>query len=129
MMKFSFSPNKSVGEIEFGFNRLEIRKILSGFKGEFKKNRFSKNAADEFECCYVYYDINDKCNAVEFFAPSEICYSNKNLFELNIQELKSLFPDMVEEYGNYYSKKYSVGISFDENIIESILVGCKDYYA
>ena len=40
MMKFSFSPNKSVGEIEFGFNRLEIRKILSGFKGEFKKNRF-----------------------------------------------------------------------------------------
>lgn len=127
-MKFLFSPNKSVGKIKFGSDRKEVRSVLSGFLGEFKKNRFSKNTTDEFECCHVYYDAEDKCNAVELFAANELIYENKNLFSLSVSELEKLFPDMIEEYGSYCSKKYSVGVSFDEGKAESILVGCKDYY-
>lgn len=127
-MRFSFSPNKSVGKIEFGLDRAEIRQILSGFKKEFKKNRFSKNTTDDFEYCHVYYDINNKCNAVELFNGNELIYANKNLFSLNESELKKLFPDMIEEYGSHLSLKYSVGVSFDEGQVDSILIGCKGYY-
>lgn len=127
-MKFSFNPNISIGKIEFGLDRKEVRRILPGFKSEFKKSIFSKITTDEFECCHVYYDSKGKCNAVELFNTNQLIYANKNLFLLSVSELKKLFPDMIEEYGSYCSKQYSVGVSFDDDKIESILVGCKDYY-
>lgn len=127
-MKFLFKPNKAVGKVEFGFCRSEVRKILTGFKKEFKKNIFSKNTTDEFEYCHVFYDKSDKCNAVELFGTCELIYENKNLFKLSLSDFERLFPDMTEEYGSYFSKKHSIGVSFDDGRVESILVGCKDYY-
>lgn len=127
-MKFLFIPNQSVDKIEFGCSRVEVRQALIGFKKEFKKNKFSKNTTDEFEYCHVFYDVNDKCNAIELFDTCELIYENKNLFKLSLSDFKELFPDMIEEYGSYFSKKYSVGVSFDADRVESILVGCKDYY-
>lgn len=69
-----------------------------------------------------------KCNAVEFFGEINLIFKNRNLFELEKEELADLFSDIKEEYGSYISAKYSVGISYDEKQIESILVGCKGYY-
>ncbi len=127
-MEFVIIPNKSIGEILFGLERNEIRNILTGFKGEFKKNKFCKNTTDDFGYCHVFYDGKDKCNAVEFFSPKKLIYENKNLFDLSIEELKYLFPDIREEYGSYISQKSSIGIVFEGNVVESILIGCKDYY-
>lgn len=128
-MKFVFVPNESIGEIMFGIDRNEIKAILNGFRGAFKKNKFSKNTADDFGYCHVYYDVNNKCNAVEFFAPNELLYNDENLFDMNETDLKNVFPDIIEEYGSYISLKYSIGVVFNDNKIESILVGCKDYYS
>ena len=127
-MRFLFNPNESVGKVKFGMERAEVRSVFPGFKKEFKKNIFSRNTTDEFEYCHVYYDKNDKCNAVELFAGNELIYKNKNLFTLASSDLKKFFPDVIEEYGSYISKKYSVGISFEDGKVDSILVGCKDYY-
>lgn len=127
-MKFIFKPNKSVGRVEFGMSRDEVRCILPGFKKEFKKSFFSKTTTDEFECCHVYYDDKGKCIAIELFNTNQLIYAENNLFMLKFDELKNLFPDIIEEYGSYCSKKYSIGVGFEENGVESILVGCKDYY-
>lgn len=127
-MRFLFNPNESIGKVKFGMERAEVRSVFPGFKKEFKKSKFSKNTADEFECCHVYYDANNKCNAVELFSTNQLMYENKNLFALNISEFQKFFPDLTEEYGSYCSKKYSVGVTFEEGKVESILVGCKDYY-
>lgn len=127
-MEFLFVPNKSVGKVEFGFTREEVRATITGFKRQFKKNIFSENFTDEFEYCHVFYDKNDKCNAIEFFNSCELVFESKNLFELNLFDFKKLFPDIVEEYGSYISNKFSIGVSFDDGKVESILVGYKDYY-
>ena len=78
--------------------------------------------------CHVFYDSKDRCNAVEFFEKVELIYKNMNLFDLRLDDLQSVFPDMKEEYGSYISKKYSIGIVFSGNKVESILVGCEGYY-
>lgn len=127
-MKFIVSPNKSVGKVEFGLERAEVRKVLTGFKKEFKKTLFSRKTTDDFGYCHVFYDAQDKCNALEFWGDVELVYKNKNLFELKKEELMVLFSDLQEEYGSYISTKYSVGITFEGERVESILIGCKGYY-
>ena len=127
-MIFNIVPNKSVGEIDFGMERVEIRGVLKGFREEFKKSALSKNTTDDFGYCHVFYDISNKCNAIEFFDDVKLIYDSKNIFELTVNELKEIFPDMIEEYGSYISKKYSIGIYVEENKIESVLIGCEGYY-
>lgn len=128
MMKFIIIPNKSVGEILFGIERNEVKNILTGFKGEFKKSRFSKNTTDDFGYCHVFYDSNDRCNAIEFFSKSKLIYKDLNLFDLGVDEIRELFPDIKEEYGSYISQKSSIGIVFEGNAVESVLIGCENYY-
>ncbi|MEE0264641.1 MAG: hypothetical protein UD936_03350 [Acutalibacteraceae bacterium] len=128
MMKFNIIPNEAVGDVLFGMTREEVRGILTGFKAEFKKSIYSENTTDDFGCCHVFYDEHNKCNAIEFFEKCELIYNDVNLFELSPDELKSIFPDMTEEYGSYCSLKSSIGAIFEEDVMDSILIGCKDYY-
>lgn len=128
MMKFEIIPNKSVGEVYFGMERSLVRSILDGFQKEFRKSKFSKNTTDDFGYCHVFYDVENKCNAIEFLGDSEVVYGNRNLFEISVDELIDIFSDIREDYGSYISKEYSIGIIFEENKIEAILIGCKGYY-
>ena len=127
-MDFVIVPNKSVGEVLFGLKREEVREIFVGFKGTFKKSKFSKNLTDDFGYCHVFYNAKDECNAVEFFEESTLIYKNRNLFDLQLNELNEMFSDIREEYGSYISVKDSVGIVFGDGKVESILIGCRGYY-
>lgn len=128
MMKFDVVPNKSVGNVIMGMDRDSVRKKLAGFKKEFKKTLFSRRATDDFGYCHVFYNSEDKCNAIEFWGNVKLVYKNTNLFDLKKEELPEYFSDIKEDYGSYISRKYSIGISYDGNKIESILIGCKGYY-
>ena len=127
-MVFTIIPTKAVGKIPFGLPREEVKNILSGFSGSFKKSKFSKNTTDDFGYCHVYYDDKDRCTAIEFFEKCELIYDGVNLFEQNATTLKKLFSDIKEEYGSYISVKYSIGIVMDNNTVESILIGKENYY-
>lgn len=127
-MQMIFIPNQSVGQISFGLERNKVKDILPGFKGEFKKNKYSMNTTDDFGYCHVFYDKNDQCIAIEFFESIDLLYNNHNLFELNVNEIKRLFNDVYEEYGSYISVNSSIGFFVEGGKIESILLGCKDYY-
>ena len=128
MMKFSVNPNEYVGNIKFGQTRDEVRRLLTGFKKEFKKNKYSRNTTDDFGYCHVFYDVENRLNAVEFFEQCNLVYQGENLFEITVDELKKLLPDIREDYGSYISQKYSIGITFDGTRVDTVLIGCKDYY-
>lgn len=91
MMKFSVNPNEYVGNIKFGQTRDEVRRLLTGFKKEFKKNKYSRNTTDDFGYCHVFYDVENRVNAVEFFEQCNLVYQGENLFEITVDELKKLF--------------------------------------
>ena len=127
-MTFDLIANKAIGQLDFGMDRSDVRELLPGFKGSFKKSKFSKNTTDDFGYCHAFYDSNDKLNAIEFFSGSEILYNDKNLFNLSVNELLELFSDLSEEYGSYISKESSIGITVEDGKIACILIGCSGYY-
>jgi hypothetical protein len=128
-MQFEVTPNEAVGKVFFGADREEVRCVLNGFKGEFKKSKFSKNTTDDFGYCHVYYDTKDKCEAVEFFAEVEIQINGQKVSPGKVETIKKIMPDLIEEEDGFWiSKSSAIGITAPEGSIETILFGCANYY-
>ena len=129
--KFIIESKKKVGDIEFGNERNLIRSIFKEFK-EFKKSKFSKNTTDDFEICHVYYNIDNKCVAVEFFNESEIIFSEQNLFDLNYSDIQKMFSkldtNLITNSYEITSKKIGISILFSDGKPETILVFSEGYF-
>ena len=129
MKKIKAHPLIGVANITFGMNRQEIRQTLSGFKKEFQKSPLDLKKVDDFGYCHVYYDDNDRCEAVEFFTEVEIQINGQKVSPGKIETIKGLITDLIEEdEGFWISKSYSVGITAPDGEIETILFGCANYY-
>jgi len=132
MSKFEIIPYNKVGNITFQLTRDAVRKILGEFK-EFKKSKSSKKTADDFKFCHVFYDKDDKVEAVEFFEENELVYEEKNLFSMSYNELMQLVKEKRFDY-----KEDGPGVIIEDlgiaactpgkRRIESILVYRKGYY-
>lgn len=132
MSKYEIKPYKSVGNINFGEERDSVRNKFGEFK-EFKKNKFSKNTTDDFSVFHVFYDTENKVNAVEFFNPicKEILFNDINLFSKSYEELKNKFSDnsCEEDDCGIIFKSYGFSLySPDKKTIESVLVFKKGYF-
>ena len=121
-------PMEKVNDIEFGMERSEVRKKFAVPVREFKKSKFSKRTTDDFGSCHVYYDENDKCEAVEIFDEVAVYAYDKKIFPVTVEEVKKIIPDLVEEEDSYISENLSIGIYAPGDKMESILIGCKGYY-
>ena len=121
-------PMKKVNDIEFGMERSEVRKKFAVPAREFKKSKYSKRTTDDFGNCHVYYDGNDKCEAVEIFDEVAVYVDDKKIFPVTVEEVKKIIPDLVEEEDSYISEKLSIGIYAPDDKMESILIGCEGYY-
>lgn len=128
MDNWNAQPLKDIQGIKFGMEREEVRKVISGNVKEFKKSKFSKTTTDDFGCCHVFYDTDNKCEAVEIFEGINVIVGTTVVFPNSIQAAKMVFADMEEEDGSYISKSYSVGIYAPSGKMESILFGRKGYY-
>ena len=128
MDKWTVIPTKKVNDIEFGMERAEVRKKFSVPAREFKKSKFSKRTTDNFGSCHVYYDENDRCEAVEIFDDAEVYMDGKKVFPITIQEIMEIIPDLVKEEDSLISQNASVGIYAPGDKMESILIGCEGYY-
>ena len=126
MMKIDAVPLISVGKVQFGMTRTEVRQILGEFR-EFRKSALSKNTTDAFAFCHVYYDNNDCCEAIEIF-DAEVYINDRLIFPCSLDEVKVLFPNAEEEYGSYLEKKLSIGLYIPDKDAESILFGEEGYY-
>ncbi len=128
MTVFHVEPLIRVNGIEFGMDRKDVRKLYDNRYSEFRKTFFSKNTTDDFEGFHVYYDSNNKCEAVEIFEGDEVYVNGRKIMPGSAETLKNEFPDIVEEEGNYTSVYSSVGAYIEDGEIKSILFGNKGYY-
>ena len=132
MYSVDFLPNMGAGQIKLSSLRNEVRALLGTHK-EFKKTKFSKNTTDNFSFCHVFYDDQDKVEAVEFFNETEFLFKDKNLFSFSFAELKSFLESNSVNFEGEASglRSDAIGLSVyspDEQRIETILVYRRGYY-
>jgi hypothetical protein len=130
--KFEIIPYNKAGNITFQLTRNAVRKLLGEFK-EFKKTRLSKKTTDDFTFCHVFYDKDDKVEAVEFFEENELVYEGKNLFSMSYNELLRFVKEK-----RYDFKEDGPGVIIEDlgiaayapnkRRIESVLVFRSGYY-
>lgn len=128
MLKWSATPLEGINGVKFGMPRSEVRKVLGGKYKEFRKSKFSKNTTDDFGICHVFYNPDNKCEAVEVFDECEILVNGEVIFPLDISSVKKRISDLKEDTGSYISKELSIGIYAPEGKPESILFGEAGYY-
>lgn len=128
MNNWNVEPLKDINGIRFGMLREEVRKIMACQFKEFKKSNFSKNTADDFDNCHIFYDADDRCEAVEIFDEITVSIKGEVIFPTELVRARNIITDFENEDGSYISKSWSVGIYAPFDKMESILFGCKGYY-
>ena len=128
MMQFKVIPNISVGIINFGEDRQKVRDVLGLDYTEFKKTKFSKNTTDNYGDFHVFYDENNKCEAVEFFGGVELSIDEIKIFPSTVEILIKTVEGFEQDNYGYLNTQKSIGITNNENQIESILIGKRNYY-
>lgn len=126
MIKINVIPNKQVGNIKFGMNRETVNSLL-GIPKEFFKNN-STIATDDFGVCHIFYDNNNKCEAVEIFDDAEVYINEILVFPIDKNKFVNKFTGFIcddEELINY---DLSIGIYAPYESMESIVVAKKGYY-
>ncbi len=140
-MIFNIKPYHSVGNIELGMTRDNIRDILGTTYKSFKRNQFDEMPCDHFDALgfFVYYKTSGTVEALEFYPPVKLFFKEKSLFDLSYSELKEFLlqkdPDLdIEEDYSLTSYKLGIGVytpNADEDPslpVESIIVFEKNYY-
>ena len=127
MDKIVVIPLCQVGSVPFQSNREIVRKAFGQYR-EFRKNPFSKNTADDFGFCHVYYDANDNCDAFEFFSECEIEVNGEIVFPGRLDSIKSVMGRYVIMGDSYISIEKSIGITVLNGKTECVLFGKKGYY-
>ncbi|MFI3253574.1 MAG: hypothetical protein R3Y63_04430 [Eubacteriales bacterium] len=128
MNKMSVEPIKAVNGVPFGTDREKVRSELSSEYTEFKKSKFSKNTADDCKLFHVFYDSNNNFQAVETFGDIPVVVGDIDVFSLKVTELHLLSGDFIEDQGSYVSVEKSIGVTFENGTITSVLFGCPKYY-
>ena len=120
-------PLKKVDKIEFGMERDVVRKLYGEYE-EFKKSEYSENTTDDFGSFHVYYDENDKCEAVEIFDDVEVTVNGEKIFPVKIEEAQKIESSLVRDEEGLISIEKSIGIYAPDENMESVLFGKKGYY-
>lgn len=120
-------PLQEVNGVTFGMKRSDVRNIF-GEATEFKKSKFSQTSADDFGFCHVYYNAENKCEAIELFDNVDVIVNGQLIPRCDIDSVKCMFPDAEEDDFGVICKSLSIGVYAPNNKIESILFGCKDYF-
>lgn len=126
-------PFKSVNEVDFGTNRKELWKKMGTPKDSFKKIIDDIVDTDDYEMFHIFYNDNYMFEAIEVFDELDIYYNNVKLpqkYSQLLKYFKSIYDDIEEDECGFISKIGSIGVYIenDEDRIDSILFGRKDYY-
>ena len=133
MRELKIVPFKRVNDIEFEINRNELWNIIGKPNSSFKKTNFSNVETDVYDFFHIYYDDNYNFKAIEIFGDCNIYYNNDKLpknYSLLLKYFKNIYDDIVENENGFISKQGSIGVykENDDDLIDSILFGCENYY-
>ena len=130
-MKFTIIPFQGTDKLKLNLTSKETRDIFPDkFRRRFKKANIVPT--DSFRGFHVYYDEDDRSEAIEFWEP-EIFLNGIQLMGADYNIVKDMFEklddnlDYEEGYG-FDSIKYQIGINAPYGKVESVLVGRKGYY-
>lgn len=133
-MEYVINPYVGVSELKFGMSQKEIHAILGEPKDSFKRNEFAKGFTETYSDCFVNYDAEYRCEAIEFFGKPEVKINNIFLFSTSCAEIRQCLGDIKNNDSGYTSFMYGVGIyapdEYDEPdcLPESVIVFRKGYY-
>lgn len=120
-------PHVGIDKIKFGMKRNEVRDIL-GNSTEFLKSSEDKITTDDFGFCHVFYDEDNRCEAVEIFNDNEVYIGDSKVFPTDFASAKEAVPSFIQDDDGLLSTELSIGIYAPDNEMESILFGKKGYY-
>lgn len=126
-MRINVVPTIKVGEVEFGMSREEVRTLLGEAK-EFYKFEDDINTTDDFGFCHVFYDQDNKCEAIEIFSEAEVFCNDTLIFPTDFITAKKAISDFEEDDEGLISYSQSIGIYAPDGDMESILFGKTGYY-
>ena len=126
-MRINVVPTSKVGKVEFGMNREEVRALL-GEATEFYKFEDDSNTTDDFGFCHVFYNQDNKCEAVEIFNDAEVFCNDILIFPTDFITAKKAISDFEEDDEGLISHSQSIGIYAPDGEMESILFGKTGYY-
>lgn len=124
----SATPLVNVGPIKFGMDRAAARKAAGGDFKEFKKTPFSKTTSDDFGAFHVYYDAEDKVEAIEIFE-GDIEIGGKKIFPASLKQAEKIIPPLKEDEYGAIAADVSIGLTVEDGEVTAILFGTKGYYS
>ena len=126
-------PLRRVDRVEFGMPRNSVRETFGTEFSEFKKSKSSVNTTDDFGFAHVFYDANNACVAIELFDECVVAVGAACLMPCDRQSfcdwLKSVDPNAEIRDMDATSVALSIGVTFAEGKVESILFAKGGYYA
>ena len=126
-MRFDAVPMVGVNGVKFGMSREEVRSLL-GTATEFYKFADDVNPTDDFKVCHVFYDENDKCEAIEIFYEVEVYVNGSLIFPTDFETAKKVIEELEEDDDGLISISKSIGIYAPYGRMEGILFGKEGYY-
>lgn len=126
-MKLNVIPTVSVNDVTFGMEREKVRSFF-GDAVEFYKFDDDENTTDDFGFCHVFYDSDNKCEAIEIFNEAEVYVNDKLFFPNDFGVAKEIVNDLEEDDEGMISYSTSIGIYAPDGEMESVLFGKKGYY-
>ena len=127
-IELSVRPLVDVDGIQFGTSRDEVRTILGNGYREFKKSAFSINTTDDYGRFHVFYDRENRFEAIEVFSPVIVKLNGRKFFPIPMREAMKEVPSLTKEGDSLISKTYSIGLYAPDGEPESILFPRKGYY-
>ncbi|MDO4755141.1 MAG: hypothetical protein Q4A54_02280 [Parabacteroides sp.] len=121
-------PTKSVNGIKFGTERKVVREKIAMDYTEFKKNKFSVNTSDNYGSFHIFFDEQDRFEAIELFKEEVVVIKDTKVFPCSVSDIGLMADDFVEDAGNYISKNKSIGLTVANGMVEAALFGYFDYY-
>jgi hypothetical protein len=139
-IKFEIAPYQGAGNIHLGQSRSEVRTALDADYVEFRKAATSVNTADHFERLgiFVYYDVSDEVEAMEFSLPADVRFGGKPLLQMTckavVEQILLNDSNLLIEDDGFISTKFGISAYMPESPSsetdppESILVFREGYY-
>ena len=95
---YEFEPYVSVGPVKFGMTMQEARAALDLPYKSFQKSSDSYSPADAFDesAMIVFYDKNDKVDAIEIYSEMDLAYNGTVILGNSLKKVEAYFDSFSE---------------------------------
>lgn len=119
-------PLKQINGVNFGSDR-EVLRMTFGEFTEFKKTKLSENTSDNFGFCHVFYDKNNKFEAIEIF-DANVYINGQLIFPTSLSNIQNIIPAIIKGNDELICIENSISVYAPYGKPESILFACSGYF-